>query len=116
MAGHGIMLSGATDLFRTFVEKTGIPVAFTLLGLGTFPESHPLGLGLMGMHGHKQVNDAPRRVRSAHQHWSALRRPATGQVSGFAQNAFVVHVDIYPAEIGKNVRTDVPVVGDAGKC
>ncbi|MGH8247190.1 MAG: thiamine pyrophosphate-binding protein, partial [Gammaproteobacteria bacterium] len=58
MAGHGILLSGATALFREFVEKTGIPVVHTLLGLGTFPESHPNGLGLMGMHGHKHVNDA----------------------------------------------------------
>ncbi len=73
MAGHGIMLSGATDLFRTFVEKTGIPVAFTLLGLGTFPESHPLGLGLMGMHGHKHVNDALDECDLLDQHRGALR-------------------------------------------
>jgi acetolactate synthase-1/2/3 large subunit len=113
MAGHGIMLSEATDLFRAFVEKTGIPVAFTLLGLGTFPESHPIGLGLMGMHGHKHVNDALDECDLLINIGARFDDRATGQVSGFAQNAFVVHVDIDPAEIGKNVRTDVPVVGDA---
>jgi acetolactate synthase-1/2/3 large subunit len=115
MAGHGIMLSGATELFRTFVEKTGIPVAFTLLGLGSFPEAHPLGLGLMGMHGHKHVNDALDECDLLINIGARFDDRATGQVSGFAQNAFVVHVDIDPAEIGKNVRTDVPVVGDAGE-
>jgi acetolactate synthase I/II/III large subunit len=113
MAGHGIMLSGATELFREFVEKTGIPVVHTLLGLGTFPESHPLGLGLMGMHGHKQVNDALDECDLLVNIGARFDDRATGQVSGFAPNAFVVHVDIDPAEIGKNVHTDVPVVGDA---
>jgi acetolactate synthase-1/2/3 large subunit len=113
MAGHGIMLSGATELFREFVEKTGIPVVHTLLGLGTFPESHPLGLGLMGMHGHKQVNDALDECDLLVNIGARFDDRATGQVSGFAPSAFVVHVDIDPAEIGKNVHTDVPVVGDA---
>ena len=113
MAGHGIMLSGATDLFRQFVEKTGIPVVHTLLGLGTFPESHPLGLGLMGMHGHKHVNDALDECDLLLNIGARFDDRATGQVSGFARNAFVVHVDVDPAEIGKNVHTDVPVVGDA---
>ena len=115
MAGHGIMLSGATKLFREFVEKTGIPVVHTLLGLGTFPESHPLGLGLMGMHGHKQVNDALDECDLLLNIGARFDDRATGQVSGFAPNAFVVHVDIDPAEIGKNVHTDVPVVGDASE-
>ena len=115
MAGHGIMLSGATKLFRAFVEKTGIPVVHTLLGLGTFPESHPLGLGLMGMHGHKQVNDALDECDLLLNIGARFDDRATGQVSGFAPNAFVVHVDIDPAEIGKNVHTDVPVVGDASE-
>jgi acetolactate synthase-1/2/3 large subunit len=115
MAGHGIMLSGATDLFRQFIEKSGIPVVFTLLGLGTFPESHPLGLGLMGMHGHRHVNDALDECDLLVNIGARFDDRATGRVSGFAPRAKIVHVDIDPAEIGKNVRTDVPVVGDAGE-
>jgi acetolactate synthase-1/2/3 large subunit len=113
MAGHGILLSGATDLFRQFVEKTGIPVVHTLLGLGTFPESHPLGLGLMGMHGHKEVNDALDECDLLVNIGARFDDRATGRVAGFAPKAKIVHIDIDPAEIGKNVRTDVPVVGDA---
>src|SRR5215218_5508422 len=81
MAGHGIMLSGATELFRTFVEKTGIPIAFTLLGLGSFPESHSLGLGLMGMHGHKHVNDALDECDLLINIGARFDDRATGQVS-----------------------------------
>ncbi len=113
MAGHGIMLAGATDLFARFVERTGIPVIFTLLGLGCFPESHPLALGLMGMHGHRQVNAALERADLVVNIGARFDDRATGRIDGFAPNAKIVHVDIDPAEIGKNVRTDVPVVGDA---
>jgi acetolactate synthase-1/2/3 large subunit len=115
MAGHGLLLSGATDLFHEFVEKSGIPVVFTLLGLGTFPESHPQGLGLMGMHGHRHVNDALDECDLLINIGARFDDRATGKVSGFAPNAYIVHVDIDPAEIGKNVRTNVPVVGDAGE-
>lgn len=115
MAGHGIMLSGAAELFRAFVEKSGIPVVHTLLGLGAFPEAHPLGLGLMGMHGHRHVNDALDECDLLLNIGARFDDRATGRVSGFAPNAFVVHVDIDPAEIGKNVRTNVPVVGDASE-
>jgi acetolactate synthase-1/2/3 large subunit len=113
MAGHGILLSGATELFRQFVEKSGVPVVHTLLGLGTFPESHALGLGLMGMHGHKHVNDALDECDLLVNIGARFDDRATGRVNGFAPKAKIVHVDIDPAEIGKNVRTDVPVVGDA---
>ena len=115
MAGHGIMLSGATEEFRQFVEKTGIPVIFTLLGLGCFPESHPLGLGMMGMHGHKHVNDALDECDLLINIGARFDDRATGRVNGFASKAKIVHVDIDPAELGKNIRTDVPVVGDAGE-
>ncbi|MFT4037590.1 MAG: biosynthetic-type acetolactate synthase large subunit [Thermomicrobiales bacterium] len=115
MAGHGIMLAGATELFSEFVEKSGIPVVFTLLGLGCFPENHPLGLGLMGMHGQKHVNDALDTCDLLVNIGARFDDRATGRISGFAPNARVVHVDIDPAEIGKNVHTDVPVVGDAAE-
>jgi acetolactate synthase-1/2/3 large subunit len=113
MAGHGIMISGAEDLFQRFVERTGIPVIFTLLGQGCFPESHPLSLGLMGMHGHREVNMALKECDLLVNIGARFDDRATGKVSSFAPNARVIHVDIDPAEIGKNVRTDVPVVGDA---
>ena len=113
MAGHGILLSGASELFANFVDKTGMPVIFTLLGLGSLPESHPLALGLMGMHGHKHVNDALVEADLLVNIGARFDDRATGRVEGFAPNAKVVHVDIDPAELGKNIRTDVPVVGDA---
>jgi acetolactate synthase-1/2/3 large subunit len=113
MAGHGILLSGAELEFREFVEKTGVPVAFTLLGQSSFPESHPLALGLMGMHGHRHVNAALGDCDLLINIGARFDDRATGKIAGFAPNAKVIHVDIDPAEIGKNVRTDVPVVGDA---
>ena len=115
MAGHGIMLSGASDPFARFVEKTGIPVIFTLLGLGCFPESDPRALGMMGMHGHKHVNDALDACDLLVNIGARFDDRATGRLDGFAANAKIVHVDVDPAEIGKNVRTDVPVVGDAAE-
>jgi acetolactate synthase-1/2/3 large subunit len=113
MAGHGILLSGAEEAFATLVEKTGIPVAFTLLGQGSYPESKPLALGLMGMHGHREVNKALEEADLLVNIGARFDDRATGKVSGFAPNAKVVHVDIDPAEVGKNVVTKVPVVGDA---
>ena len=115
MAGHGIMLAGATDLFARFVERSGIPVVFTLLGLGCFPEDHPLALGMMGMHGHRHVNAALSETDLLVNIGARFDDRATGKISGFIPQAKVVHVDIDPAEIGKNVKTDVPVVGDAAE-
>ena len=113
MAGHGIMISGAEQEFERFVERTGIPVLFTLLGQGSFPESHRLSLGLMGMHGHREVNMALKECDLLVNIGARFDDRATGKVSTFAPNARVIHCDIDPAEIGKNVTTDVPVVGDA---
>ncbi|HQY31111.1 MAG TPA: biosynthetic-type acetolactate synthase large subunit, partial [Thermomicrobiales bacterium] len=113
MAGHGILLSGAEEGFARLVEKTGIPVAFTLLGQGSYPESKPLSLGLMGMHGHRETNKALEEADLLVNIGARFDDRATGKISGFAPNALVVHVDIDPAEIGKNVETKVPVVGDA---
>ena len=113
MAGHGIILSGAEDEFQQFVEKTGMPVIYTLLGLGAMSELHPLSLGMMGMHGHREVNRALEECDLLVNIGARFDDRATGRLSGFAPNARVVHVDIDPAEIGKNVETHVPVVGDA---
>jgi acetolactate synthase-1/2/3 large subunit len=113
MAGHGIVLSGAEAEFQSFAEKTGIPVIYTLLGLGAMDERHPQSLGMMGMHGHRHVNRAREECDLLVNIGARFDDRATGKLAGFAPNAKIVHVDIDPAEIGKNVRTDVPVVGDA---
>ncbi|MDQ4099946.1 MAG: biosynthetic-type acetolactate synthase large subunit [Chloroflexota bacterium] len=113
MAGHGIILAGAEDMFRRFVERTGIPVAFTLLGLGAVSEHHPQALGMMGMHGHRHVNRALEECDLLVNIGARFDDRATGRLNGFCPNAKIVHVDIDPAEIGKNVPADVPVVGDA---
>jgi len=113
MAGHGIILSGAGEEFQRFAEKTGIPVIYTLLGLGSMSELHPLSLGMMGMHGHRHVNRALEECDLLLNIGARFDDRATGRLNGFAPNARVVHVDIDPAEIGKNVKTHVPVVGDA---
>ena len=113
MAGHGILISGAEESFAKLVEQTGMPVIFTLLGQGSLPESHPLALGLMGMHGHRHVNKALEECDLLVNIGARFDDRATGKVAEFATKARVVHVDIDPAEIGKNVHTDVPVVGDA---
>lgn len=113
MAGHGIILSNAEPEFRAFAEKSGIPVIYTLLGLGAMDELHPLSLGMMGMHGHRHVNRALEECDLLVNIGARFDDRATGKVAGFAPNARIVHVDIDPAEIGKNIRTDVPVVGDA---
>ncbi len=113
MAGHGIILSKAQASFQSFAEKTGIPVIYTLLGLGAMDEEHPLSLGMMGMHGHRHVNRALEEADLLINIGARFDDRATGRLSGFAPNAKIIHVDIDPAEIGKNVKTDVPVVGDA---
>lgn len=112
MAGHGVILSNAEAEFTAFVEKTGIPTIFTLLGLGAMDEMHPLSIGMMGMHGHRRANRALDECDLLINFGARFDDRATGNLSGFAPNAKVIHIDIDPAEIGKNVRTDVPVVGD----
>lgn len=112
MAGHGIILSDAEAEFTEFVEKSGIPTIFTLLGLGAIDEMHPLSVGMMGMHGHRRANRALDECDLLINFGARFDDRATGNLSGFAPNAKVIHVDIDPAEIGKNVHTDVPVVGD----
>ncbi len=112
MAGHGVILSNAEAEFTSFVEKTGIPSIFTLLGLGAMDELHPQAIGMMGMHGHRRANRALDECDLLINFGARFDDRATGNLSGFAPNAKVIHVDIDPAEIGKNVHTDVPVVGD----
>ncbi len=113
IAGHGIAISGATSELITLAQTANIPVTSTLLGLGSFPESHHLSLGMLGMHGTAYANltvDGADLVIAVGMRFDDR---VTGRVSGFAPHAKIIHIDIDPAEIGKNVRVDVPIVGDA---
>ncbi|MEO8274350.1 MAG: thiamine pyrophosphate-binding protein, partial [Chloroflexota bacterium] len=113
LAGHGILHAGAEAELLAFAEKTSIPVAWTLLGIGVMDEDHPLAYGFMGMHGWKHVN---RAIQSADLLIAIGMRfddRVTGNVRTYAPYARIVHVDIDPAEIGKNVAVEVPIVGDA---
>src|SRR6476469_706044 len=113
LAGHGVLHAEAWDDLRAFAEKTSIPVAWTLLGIGAIDESHPLAYGYMGMHGWKHVN---RAIQSADLLIAIGMRfddRVTGNVRTYAPYARIIHVDIDPAEIGKNVAVEVPIVGDA---
>ena len=113
LAGHGVLVASAWDELRAFAEKTQIPVAWTLLGIGAMDEDHPLAYGYMGMHGWKHVN---RAIQSADLLIAIGMRfddRVTGSVSTYAPYARIIHADIDPAEIGKNVAVEVPIVGDA---
>ena len=115
LAGHGVLHAQAWDDLVAFAEKTQIPVAHTLLGIGAIDETHPLSYGYMGMHGWKHVN---RAIQSADLLIALGMRfddRVTGNVRTYAPYARIVHVDIDPAEIGKNVAVEVPIVGDAGR-
>jgi acetolactate synthase I/II/III large subunit len=112
LAGHGIILSGATDVVRQFAERGRIPIAMTLLGIGGIPASHPLNLGMMGMHGEAWVNTAIQEADLLLAFGMRFDDRVTGNLKTYAQNARKVHIDIDPAEIGKNVPVDVGLVGD----
>jgi acetolactate synthase-1/2/3 large subunit len=113
MAGHGIILSGAYEELRTLAERTGIPVITTLLGISGFPESHPLHLGMPGMHGEVHVNRAIQQADLILGVGLRFDDRVTGNLAGFARGAKVIHVELDPSEIGKNVATEIGLVGDA---
>ena len=112
LAGHGIILSGATQEVCKLVEHLDIPVAVTLLGLGGIPASHPLNLGMMGMHGEAWVNNAIQEADLLIALGMRFDDRVTGNLSTYAKNAKKIHVEIDPAEINKNVKVDVALVGD----
>ncbi|HJO37258.1 MAG TPA: biosynthetic-type acetolactate synthase large subunit [Vicinamibacterales bacterium] len=111
-AGHGIMLSGAMEVVRALAERANIPVAMTLLGIGGFPASHPLNLGMMGMHGEAWVNSAIQEADLLLAFGMRFDDRVTGNLATYAQNAKKIHIDIDPAEFNKNVKVDVPLTGD----
>jgi acetolactate synthase-1/2/3 large subunit len=112
IAGHGVVLAGAEDDLLALVEKANIPVATTLLGISAMTETHPLCLGMVGMHGEAYTNKALAEADLIVSLGSRFDDRITGPVSQFAQQARVIHVDVDPAEIGKNVRTNLAVIGD----
>jgi len=113
IAGRGVIISTAYAELKELVEKVQIPVVTTLLGISCFPESHALSYGMLGMHGMAYANFAVEAADLIIAIGMRFDDRATAKVSAFAPNAKIIHIDIDPAEIGKNVRVDVPIVGDA---
>jgi acetolactate synthase-1/2/3 large subunit len=112
LAGHGVLISGAMDDLRTLAERADIPVAVTLLGIGGFPASHPLNLGMMGMHGEAWVNHAIQEADLLIACGMRFDDRVTGNLRTYAPNAKKIHLEIDAAEINKNVPVDVGLVGD----
>lgn len=110
--GGGAIASGAHDEVRQLAEKANLPTTTTLLGLGAFPGDHPLSLGMLGMHGTVSANWAVDQCDLLIACGARFDDRVTGDLSKFAPNAKVIHIDIDPAEISKNKHADIPIVGD----
>ncbi|HOV79078.1 MAG TPA: biosynthetic-type acetolactate synthase large subunit [Bacillota bacterium] len=111
-AGGGVVISGAHEELLRFAELLAAPVCTTLMGLGSFPGNHPLSLGMLGMHGTKYANYAVTECDLLIAVGARFDDRVTGKPETFAPEAKIIHIDIDPAEVGKNVRVDIPVVGD----
>jgi acetolactate synthase-1/2/3 large subunit len=112
LAGHGVIQSQATAQVIEFAERAQVPIAMTLLGLGGIPASHPLNLGMMGMHGEAWVNTAVQQADLLLAFGMRFDDRVTGNLKTFAPNARKIHVEIDPAEVDKNVKVDLALVGD----
>lgn len=112
-AGGGVILSDAHEELRELAEKANIPVTCTLMGLGGFPGTHSLSLGMLGMHGTVVANYAIQSSDLIVTIGARFDDRVTGRTDTFGPNAKIIHIDIDPAEIGKNVCADIPIVGDA---
>ena len=112
LCGHGVLISGAEEALMQFAVKTQTPVASTLLGLGAFPASHPLGLGMMGMHGEVHTNLAIQNSDLILAFGMRFDDRVTGNLKAYAPHARKIHVEIDPSEVHKNVAADVPLIGD----
>jgi acetolactate synthase-1/2/3 large subunit len=112
LAGHGVIVSGAREQVIAFAERRQVPVASTLLGLGAFPTSHPLAVGMMGMHGESWVNHAIQQSDLLLAFGMRFDDRVTGNLASYAPNAKKIHIEIDPAEIDKNVHADVALIGD----
>lgn len=111
--GGGVIISGASELVRELAIKANIPVTTTLMGLGAFDETHPLSLKMLGMHGTAYANFAVQDADLLIAVGARFDDRVTGKVDTFAPHAKIIHIDIDPASISKNVKVDIPVVGDA---
>jgi len=113
--GNGIIIGRAEDELKAFVEKTGIPAAWTLLGLSALPTDHPLNVGMLGMHGNYGPNLLTNEADLIIAVGMRFDDRVTGKVSEYAKKAKIIHIEIDPAEIDKIIKTDVRIVGDAKK-
>jgi acetolactate synthase I/II/III large subunit len=113
LAGHGIHIAHAQEIFRTFVEKSGIPVASTIHGLSALSADHPLHMGMLGMHGNVAPNVLTNRCDVLIAIGMRFDDRVTGNLSKYARQAQVIHIEIDPSEIDKNVKTTVSVLSDA---
>jgi acetolactate synthase-1/2/3 large subunit len=111
-AGGGIILSNAAKELTLFAEKMGMPVTMTLMGLGCFPGNHPLSLGMLGMHGTYRANMAVMESDLLLAIGARFDDRVTGKIESFAPHAKIIHIDIDPTSISKNVKVDLPIVGD----
>ncbi|MBI4684026.1 MAG: biosynthetic-type acetolactate synthase large subunit [Nitrospirae bacterium] len=115
VAGGGVISSGAAKELRELAEHANVPVTMTLMGLGGFPGSHKLSLGMLGMHGTYYANKAVQDSDLLFAIGMRFDDRVTGKVDAFAPHAKIIHLDIDPTSIKKNVRVDVPIVGDVKK-
>ncbi len=114
-SGGGVIISNAHKELREFVKKTGIPITTTLLGMGAFPETDPLSLEMLGMHGTYYANYAVHESDLLIAIGARFDDRVTGKITDFIPNAKVIHIDIDPASVSKNVQVDIPIVGDCKK-
>jgi len=112
LAGGGVISANASDELRSLAEKAKIPVALTMMGLGSFPTEHDLHLGMIGMHGTRYGNNAIMEADVLIAAGCRFDDRVTGKISEFAPHAKIIHIDINPASIGKNVAVEIPIVGD----
>jgi acetolactate synthase-1/2/3 large subunit len=115
LAGHGVLLSGAQDDLKSFAEKTGIPVALTLLGLSAFPTGHRLYAGMLGMHGNYAPNLLTNQADLIIAIGMRFDDRVTGNLKKYAKQARIIHIEIDASEINKNVQVDIEINNDAGE-
>lgn len=113
LAGHGIQIAHAQEVFKAFVEKTGIPLACTIHGLSSIPSDHPLHMGMLGMHGNYGPNIKQNECDVLIAIGMRFDDRVTGNLEKYAKQAKVIHIEIDPSEIDKNVKTTVPILSDA---
>lgn len=113
LAGHGIQIAHAQEAFKAFVEKTGIPIGCTIHGLSSIPSGHPLHMGMLGMHGNYGPNVKTNECDVLIAIGMRFDDRVTGDISRYAKQAKIIHIEIDPSEINKNVKVHVPVLSDA---